>query len=205
MGPGPRPWITGHNLCVYYIMTRIWAKSIAGGLGVLAVLGATILLAATAAAQADTLDEVIEALKIREHLLASRDECRAAALNQVQRQIDDSVQARLAGRSLDSRARERLDELSRTYAREACRFGIEEGLIQRYKTAYAAALSKADLAALQRFLLSPEGKNFVAASLAANSDVVRAIRRRQEIQATRAVTLLQGRLDSFFTEHSDDR
>jgi len=170
-----------------------------------AALSVIIVLAASVSARADTLDEVIEALKIRQHLYASQEECRAAALKQVRPQITASIQAQLTDRALSNGAHERMEALSQTYAREACQFGVEDGLIQYYRAAYAAALSQSDLAALQGFLSSPEGKKFVAAGLAANRDVLKAVHRRQKIQVTRAITLLQARMQSLISKLSDDR
>ena len=52
-----------------------------------------IISAACAVARAEPVDDVIEALKIRDYLHASEDECRAAAREQADRQISAFVTA----------------------------------------------------------------------------------------------------------------
>ena len=111
----------------------------------LSLLAAALMGLTAATAHGEVVDDVIDALKIRDYLRASEEQCRNAALGQAQRQVAESVNARLAGRVLSDHERSRIEELSRTYAREACRLGIDEGLIQRYRAAYRAALSDSEL------------------------------------------------------------
>ena len=174
--------------------------------GLAAILGAfatAVICVVYAAAKAAPVDDVIEALGIRQYLYASEEQCRVAALNHARRQVAASVNAYLAGKQIGAETRERLEQLYHTYAREACRLGVEDGLIQRYRTAYAAALSDEDLDAALRFLTSSEGQNFVQAGLVANREALPLIMRRQESQASRAATLLQTRLTSILAELSD--
>ena len=123
----------------------------------------------------------------------------------MRRQVANSVNARLAGRMLSDDERTRMEELSRTYAREACRLGIDQGLIQRYRAAYRAALSDSELNAALAFLSSPEGRSFSEAGLAANREVLPLIGRRQESQASRAAAFLQTRLTSLLSDLSKEK
>lgn len=171
----------------------------------LSLLAAALMGLTAATAHGEVVDDVIDALKIRDHLRASEEQCRNAALGQAQRQVAESVNARLAGRVLSDHERSRIEELSRTYAREACRLGIDEGLIQRYRAAYRAALSDSELNAALAFLSSPEGRSFSEAGLAANHEVLPLIGRRQESQASRAATFLQTRLTSLLSDLSKEK
>jgi hypothetical protein len=155
-----------------------------------------------AAAHGETVDDVIDALKIRDYLRASEKQCRNIALGQVQSQVAVSVNARLAGREPSGDELSRIEELSRTYAREACRLGIDEGLIQRYRAAYRAAMSDAELTAALTFLSTPEGRSFAEAGLSANREVLPLIGRRQKSQSSRAAALLQTRLTSLLNDLS---
>ena len=166
---------------------------------------AAIVALGVGPAHGEAVDDVVEALKIRDYLQASEAQCRSAVHGQARHRIAASVNARLAGRmpSVDEQAR--IEELSRTYAREACRLGIDDGLIQSYRVAYRAALTDPELAAALAFLSSPEGKRFAEAGLAANREVLPLIWRRQESQASRAAALLQSRLNSLLGELSTDK
>ncbi len=153
-------------------------------------------------ATAEPVDDVIDELRIREYLSATEDECRVAARDHAQRQVSATLGTILAGRALSEESGARVEMLYRTYAREACRLGVEEGIIQRYRAVYAEALSSDDLEAALAFLVSPQGQKFVQAGLAANRDVLPTIRRRQEGQVSRAATLLQTRLTSLLADLS---
>ena len=83
--------------------------------------------------------------------------------------------------------------------------GIDQGLIQRYRAAYRAALSDSELNAALAFLSSPEGRSFSEAGLAANREVLPLIGRRQESQASRAAALLQTRLASLLSDLSKEK
>ena len=162
---------------------------------------ALVALSATAA-HGEVVDDVIEALKIRDYLRASEQQCRTAALGHAQRRVAASAKERLAGRMPSADEQTRIEELSRTYAREACRLGIDEGLIQRYHAAYRAALTDSELRAALAFLTSPEGRRFADAGLSANREVLPLIWRRQESQASRAAVLLQSRLTALLDDLS---
>lgn len=166
----------------------------------LGVFGLALLSIGATAAHGEPVDEVVEALKVREYLLASEAECRVAAQAQAQRQVDANVKAALAARTPSAGAQARLDGLSETYAREACRLGIDEGLMQRYRATYRAALTDSEIEAALAFLKSPEGAKFAEAGLAANREVLPMISRRQESQVARAGTLFRSRLTSLLDE-----
>ncbi len=171
----------------------------------LSLLGAALLAATYSAAKAEPVDDVIEELKIREYLSATENECRVAARNHARRQVSASLGPSLAGRASSEVLEARMEKLAWTYAREACRLGVEDGIIQRYRSAYAESLSGEDIAAALGFLLSAPGQNFVRAGLAANREVLPMIRRRQEGQVSRAAALLQTRLTSLLAEMSRNR
>ena len=170
--------------------------------GFLTAFGAALLMFGVSSAHGEPLDDMIEALGIREYLLASEEQCRSVARDQAKNQISGSVQASLQGRSLSADDLARLDALIETYTREACRLGIDEGLMQGYRKAYRAALTDSEIEAALAFLSSPEGKRFAEAGLSANRAVLPSIARRQESQASRAAVLLQTRLTSFLNELS---
>lgn len=156
-------------------------------------------------ARGEAIDDVIRALKIRDYLRASEAQCREAALARAQRQVAASVTAHLAGQAPRPEGEARIRDLSRTYAREACRLGIDEGLMQRYREVYRAALTESDLRAAAAFLSSPEGKNLVEAGLGANRAILPLIWRRQESQAARAAVLLQSRAAALLKDLSKDK
>ena len=87
----------------------------------LSLLAAAIVALTAAAAHGETVDDVIDALKIRDYLQASEEQCRSTVLVQAQRQVTESAKAHLAGRTLNDDERTRIEELSRTFARETCR------------------------------------------------------------------------------------
>jgi len=162
----------------------------------LGLLAAGLIVLTAAAVRGETVDDVIDALKIRDYLLASEEQCRNTVLVQAQRQVAESVNAGFEGRKPSDDERTRIEKLSRTYAEEACPLGIDQGLMQRYRAVYRAALSDSELDAALAFLSSPEGKSFSEAALGANRDILPLIGRRQESQASRAAALLQTRLNS---------
>ncbi len=170
--------------------------------GFLTAFGVALLTFGVSNAHGEPLDDMIEALGIREYLLASEEQCRSVARDQAQNQISASVQASQEGRSLSAEDLARLDALIHTYAREACRLGIDEGLMQGYRKAYRAALTDSEIEAALAFLSSPEGRKFAEAGLNANRAVLPSIARRQESQASRAAVLLQTRLTAFLNELS---
>ncbi len=170
--------------------------------GFLTAFGVALLTFGVSNAHGEPLDDMIEALGIREYLLASEEQCRSVARDQAQNQISASVQASQEGRSLSAEDLARLDALIQTYAREACRLGIDEGLMQGYRKAYRAALTDSEIEAALAFLSSPEGRKFAEAGLNANRAVLPSIARRQESQASRAAVLLQTRLTAFLNELS---
>ena len=171
----------------------------------LSLLGAALLAATYSAVNAEPVDDVIEELKIREYLRATENECRVAARDHARRQVSVTLGPALAGRESNEVLDARMEKLARTYAREACRLGVEDGIIQGYRATYAKTLSSEDLEAALGFLLSAQGQNFVRAGLAANREVLPMIRRRQEGQVSRASALLQTRLTSLLAEMSRNR
>ncbi len=171
-------------------------------LGVLSLLCAAVVAISVGPAHGEAVDDVVEALRIRDYLQASEAQCRSAAHGQARHQVAASVSARLAGRLPSADDQARIEELSQTYAREACRLGIEDGLMQGYRAAYRAALTDSELAAALAFLSSPEGRSFAEAGLGANREVLPLIWRRQESQASRAAALLKSRLNSLLGELS---
>ena len=166
----------------------------------LAAAAAMVLFAPPAPAA--TVDDVIAALGIRDYFRASEEQCRVGAVDYARRLAADHVTRQLGGTPPSGETRERLDRLYKTYAEEACRLGIDDGLIQRYRAAYAAALSEQDLQAALRFLTSAQGKSFVRAGLIADREVLPLIMRRQQSQASRASALFQTRLASLLAELS---
>jgi hypothetical protein len=168
----------------------------------LGLLAAGFVALTAATARGETVDDVIDALKIRDYLLASEEECRSTVLVHAQRQVAESVNAGLAGRKPSDDERTRIEKLSRTYAEEACRLGIDQGLMQRYRAVYRTALSDSELDATLAFLSSPEGKSFSEAGLGANREILPLIGRRQESQALRAAALLKTRLSSLLSDLS---
>jgi len=75
----------------------------------LSLLAAALVALTAATARGETVDDVIDALKIREYLLASEEQCRSSAHDQVQRQMAESVNACLAGRMLSDDERTRME------------------------------------------------------------------------------------------------
>ncbi len=166
------------------------------------LLGAALLAATYSTANAGPVDDVVEKLKIRDYLRATENECRAAARNHARNQVNAALGSAVAGRVSSEDLAPRLEKLARTYAGEACRLGVEDGIIQRYRATYAKTLSGEDLEAALEFLSSAPGRNFVRAGLAANREVLPMIRRRQEGQVSRASALFQTRLTSLLAEMS---
>ena len=173
------------------------------GRRLLGALAVALVALGPATARGEAVEDVIQALKIRDYLRASEAQCRDAALARAQGQVAASVTSHLAGRTPGPEGEARIRELSRSYAREACRLGIDEGLMQRYRDVFRAALTESDLRAAAAFLSSPEGRNFVEAGLRANRAMLPLIWRRQESQAARAAVLLQSRAASLLRELSE--
>jgi len=143
---------------------------------------------------ADSAEAMVEALNIRGYLLAAEAQCREAAQMQAEQQITADIAAAFKGRKPDPEIETRLKVLGQTYAEEACRLGIDDGLIQGYIASYRAALSDAELEAVLAFLRSPEGRKFVDAGLVANREATALIARRRASQSVRAATLYRTRL-----------
>lgn len=148
----------------------------------------------------DLAEAVIEALNVRGYLLAAEAQCREAAQLQAEQQIAIDVAAALKDRKPDPEIETRLKTLGQTYAEEACRLGIDDGLIQGYRASYRAALSDADLQAALAFLRSPEGRRFADAGLVANHEASSLIARRRASQSVRAATLYRTRLAKILSD-----
>jgi hypothetical protein len=148
----------------------------------------------------DPAEAVVEALNIRGYLLAAEAQCRETTQMQAEQQIAVDVAAALKDRKPDPEIETRLKTLGQTYAEEACRLGIDDGLIQGYRASYRAALSDAELNAALAFLRSPEGRKFVDAGLAANREASALIARRRASQGVRAATLYRTRLAKILSD-----
>lgn len=162
-------------------------------------MAALSLYAAPSLAE-DPAEAVVEALNIRGYLLAAEAQCREAALTQAEQQIAVDIAAAFKGRKPDPEIETRLKALGQTYAKEACRLGINDGLIQGYRASYRAALSDAELEAALAFLRSPEGRKFADAGLAANREASALIARRRASQGVRAATLYRTRLAKILSD-----